>query len=175
MRNAIVVILTLSLMALVGCGKQKKPTLDVDLHTAALKGNVEAIQARIDAGADLNKRDQYGSTPLIVATTFGQTEAAIALIDAGADLQVTSSDGATPLHVAAFLCREDIVAALLEAGADKAAVNNYGSTPLQSVQGPFEQVKPFYDQLRGALAPFGLELDYERIEAARPRVAAMLE
>ena len=169
-----VVSLVLMLLVVSGCGKQKKATPEVDLHTAAFQGNIEAIQLHIETGSDLNKKDPNGSTALIVAATFGRTEVAKALIEAGADMEIKSSDGATPLHVAAFLCREDIVATLLEHGADKTALNNFGSTPLLSVQGPFEDVKMIYDGIGVALAPFGLELDYDRIKEARPRVAEML-
>lgn len=175
MARTIVVLLAVALLMLGGCGKQKKAEPAADIHTAAYEGNVEAIQSHVEAGSDLNVKDQFGSTPLIVATTFGKTEAAVALIEGGADLEMKSGDGSTPLHVAAFLCREEILAALIEHGADKSALNGYGSTALQSVQAPFMDVKPFYDGVGSALAPFGLELDYDRIREARPRVAAMLQ
>jgi len=54
-----------------------------NLHLAAFQGNLQAVRQQIKAGADLNKKDAYGSTPLILAATFGKTEVAIALIDAG--------------------------------------------------------------------------------------------
>jgi len=153
---------------------QKEPVPDVSLHVAALQGNLEAVRRGIAAGNDLNEKDAYGSTPLIVAATFGRTAVARALIDAGADLQVTNNDGSTPLHVAAFLCRVEIVEALLDAGADKSTRDNFGNTPLQSVSAPFEQVKPVYDRIAQMLGPLGLTLDYEYLEATRPRIAAML-
>jgi len=153
---------------------QDEPAPGVSLHVAALQGDVEAVRGGIAAGADLNEKDAYGSTPLMVAVTFGRTAVAQALIDAGADLLITNNDGGTPLHAAAFLCRVDIVEALLQAGADRNVRDNFGNTPLQSVSAPFEQVKPVYDRIAQSLAPLGLTLDYEYIEATRPRIAAML-
>lgn len=147
----------------------------MDIHTAAFMGNLTAIKQHIEAGTDLNQKDQYGSTPLIIATTFDRSEVAIALINAGADLSITGNDGSTPLHTAAFLCRTEIVKALLDKGADKEKKNNYGSTALESVITPFSQVKAIYEQLNKDLGPLGLKLDLERIEKTRPEIAEILK
>ena len=116
------------------------PPPEMDIYTAALFGALKAIGQHIRAGTDLNRKDDYGSTPLIIAATFGKTEVAKALIEAGADLNMTNNDGATALHPAAFLCRTDIVKVLLEHGIDKHIKNIYGSTALESVSAPFESV-----------------------------------
>ena len=147
---------------------------DMDIHTATLLGDLNAIQQHIKAGSDLNEKDDYGSSPLIIATTFGKTEAAMALIGAGADVNCKNNDGSTPLHTAAFLCRIEIVEALLENGADKNIKNNFGSTALESVAGPFDNVIGIYDQFSKDLGPLGLKLDYEQIKMTRPRIAEML-
>jgi CubicO group peptidase (beta-lactamase class C family) len=141
---------------------------------AALQGNTEAIRQHITAGSDLNEKDQFGSTPLITATTFGKTEAARALIEAGADIEMRTSDGSTPLHVASFFCRTEIVRALLDNGADKYARNMSGSTAFDNVAAPFDDDKGIYDRLGQALEPLGLKLDYERIKTTRPKIAQML-
>jgi hypothetical protein len=146
----------------------------VGLHEAVIVGNVEAIRQHVAAGSDLDQKDDYGSTQLIVAATFGKAEAAKALIDGGASLSITNNDGSTPLHVAAFLCHVEVVEALLDAGADKGAPNGAGRTALDAVSGPFENVKPIYDELGAALGPLGVQLDYEHIQATRPKIAVML-
>jgi CubicO group peptidase (beta-lactamase class C family) len=155
------------------CG-QETPAPSVSLHLAALQGGIAAIRQHIEAGSDLNEKDAWGSTPLIVAVTFGQTEVARALIAAGADLNITNNDGGTALHAAAFLCRAEIVEVLLDHGANKYLRDNFGNTPLGSVARPFDDVKGIYDAFGQALAPLGLELDYERIRATRPKIAEML-
>ena len=164
-------------------GKKKNQTAetetvnapDVDIFTAALFGNLKAIKDHIRAGTDLNQKDEYGSTPLIIATTFGKNDVAIALINAGADLNLKSDEGSTPLHTAAFFCRTEIANALLKKGADKTLKNAYGSTAYESVTTPYEVVKPIYDQISKDLGPLGLKLDYHQIEKTRPVIAEMLK
>lgn len=148
----------------------------VGLHEAVLEGDLEAVQRYIETGSDLNVREPAGgSSPLITAATFGRTDAARALIEAGADLDLQNNDGSTALITAAFFCRTEIVEALLAAGADKTIMNGSGSTALDVVTVPFEAIRGFYDYIGATLAPFGLELDYERIETTRPRIAEMLQ
>lgn len=144
------------------------------IHETAFLGNVNAMKQHIDAGSNLNVKDPYGSTALTIAITFNKTEIAKLLIESNADIHATSADGSTPLHTASFLCRIDIVEALLTKGANKALTNSYGSTPLQSLQVPFENVQPVYDQLSRDLGPLGFKLDYDFLIANRPIVAALL-
>lgn len=147
----------------------------IDIFTAALFGDLKAMKYYISSGADLDQKDQYGSTPLIIAAIFGKTEVAKALIDAGADPDLQNGDGSTALFCAAFFCRTDIVKALIDNGADKSIKTNSGSTALESVSGPFIDVKGIYDQFSKSLGPLGLKLDYDRIEKTRPVIAEMLK
>ncbi len=156
-------------------GKERpsKPP-SVSLHMAALQGSIDAIREHIEAGSDLNEKDAYGSTPLIVAVTFGRTEVARALMEAGADVEVRDNHGSTPLHIAALLSRTEIVEALLDKGANKYSRNNSGSTAFDIVSAPFEYDKPIYDSLQEGLGPLGLELDYQQVNSTRPIIAEML-
>jgi CubicO group peptidase (beta-lactamase class C family) len=146
----------------------------IDIHEAAVDGDIDATLQHIKFGSDLNEKDVYGSTPLIIATTFGKTEVALALIVAGADLNTKNNDGSTALITAAFFCRTEIVKALLDNGADKNLKNNYGSNALDGVTAPFDDVKGVYDYFGKILGPLGLELDYEQIKMTRPIIAEML-
>lgn len=179
MKTVTTATLLVVLLAVAGCGKQEDSDAErrpprVSFHAAALQGNLNAIRRHIDTGSDLNAKDAYGSTPLIVAATFGRTEVAKALIDAGADMTITNNEGSTPLHIASFLCRTEIVNALLDKGADKTVRNKAGRTALESVSGPFDDVKGIYDGLGAALQPLGLKLDYERIKMTRPQIAEIM-
>ena len=161
-----------------GCGKaevQENAAPEFDIHTAAVIGNLEAVQQHIALGSDLNlKEPTRGSSPLITATVFGKTEVAVALIEAGADVDYQNNEGSTALITAALFCRTEIVTALLEQGADKTLTNAAGHTALDTVSPPFEVVRGIYDALGAALAPLGLQLDYERIQTTRPKIVEML-
>jgi len=148
---------------------------DIDINTATFFGNLDAVKQHINAGSDLNKKDQYGSTPLNIAATFGKTDIALALIKGGADLNTKNAEGSTPLNVAAFFCRTEIVKALLEKGADKSITNNYGSTALMSVSAPFSEARPIYQEMSKNLGQFGLKLDFDHLEKTRPIIAELLK
>jgi uncharacterized protein len=149
---------------------------DVDLHTAVISENMEAVKQHIAAGSDLNVRDPFGgSSPLISAAVFGKTEMAKVLIDAGVDLNFQNSDGSTALHTAAFFCRPEIVKLLLEKNVDRTIKNKYEATAYDNVALPFAQMKDAYDMMGNVLGPMGLKLDYAYIEKTRPEIAEMLK
>lgn len=148
----------------------------IDLQTAVISGNLEAVRQHIDAGSDLNEKEPFnGSSPLITAATFGKTEIAKQLIDAGADLTVKNNDGSTALHAASFFCRVEIVQQLIDAGADKSELNNFGATARETVAGPFADIKPIYEMMQQQLMPFGLQIDMDEVEKTRPVIAMMLQ
>jgi len=184
-------VLAVSILITTSCGSRQQSTNDpsasaqeteepvkppnMDIHSATLLGDLDAIQQHIKAGSDLDEREPaVGSTPLISAAVFGKTEIARALLEAGADVNMKNNEGSSPLHSAAFLCRLEIVKMLLENGADKSLLNNYGSTAQQSVSAPFADVKFIYDQFSKDLGPLGFKLDYEYVEATRPVIAELL-
>ncbi|MBT1705852.1 ankyrin repeat domain-containing protein [Chryseosolibacter indicus] len=149
---------------------------DVDIHTAVVTGNIDALKQHIAAGSNLNEKDPYGgSSPLISACVFGKTDEAKVLIDAGADLNFQNNDGSTPLHTAAFFCRPEIVKMLLDKGADKTIKNKFGATAYESVSGSFNEAKNAYDMMGKILGPMGLKLDYDYIQKTRPVIADMLK
>lgn len=148
----------------------------IDIHTAVISNNIAVVKQHIEAGTDINEKEQMsGATPLISAATFGKTAIAQALIEANADLSIKNNEGATALHTAAFFCRVEIVQLLIDAKADKTIKNNFGATPRESVMGPFADIKPIYEMLQQQLGPLGLQLDLNEIEKTRPVIAMMLQ
>ena len=142
---------------------------------ATVFGQIEALKALIEGGADVDYRNNEGSTALIVAAVFDRIEVSKILIEAGADINAKNNEGSTALHTAALLCRTKIVEILLDNGADKNAKNNTGHKALDAVAGPFDDVKGIYDYLQAMIfGPLGVQLDYERIKATRPKIAEML-
>ncbi len=152
----------------------EKPKMDI--HTAVMSNDLEVVKKHIEAGTDLNTRDQFsGSTPLNTAAVFGKTQIAKELIDAGADFSIKNNDGSTPLHTAAFFGRIEIVQMLIDAKADKTLRNNFGATPRETVAGSFSEMKPIYEMMQQQLEPLGLQLDMEELKKNRPVIAMMLQ
>ena len=101
------------------------------LHLAVREESVEIARMLIDAGADLDIQDTWGSdTPLHDAAFFGRVEIARMLIDAKADLDVQDNDGRTPLHRAAGREEVEIAQMLIDAGADVNVQDEWGKTSL---------------------------------------------
>lgn len=188
---ACLISLTLLLVTVTACTDKKESAAEtndatasqkeveppqIDIHTAVVTGNLDAVKQHIAAGTNLNEKDPFGgSSPLITASVFGKTAEAQALIEAGADLNFKNNDGSTALHSSAFFCRPEIVKMLLDKGADKTIKNNYGATAYETVAGPFTDVKSVYDMMGKVLEPMGLKLDYAYLEKTRPEIAAMLK
>ena len=154
-------------------GQSEAATLEVDIWTATAKGNIEAIKQHLAAGTNLNAKEPGGgSTPLMIAALVGQSDAAELLIDKGARINAQNNEGTTALHIAAFFGHTEIVQALAAKGADVNVRNLKSETPLDTVKAAWsEELKGIYQTIEGVLQ---LELDLEKIKAARPKIAAML-
>ena len=84
----------------------------------------EGVQAALDAGADLEARDEDGRTPLMFAAGSNSPEVVQTLLDAGADLEARTESGQTPLMGAAWNNENPgVVQVLLDAGADPTTRN----------------------------------------------------
>jgi len=91
-------LITIAAVLLVGCGNQ-----NVKLIQAVKDGNIKAVKQHLDAGADVNaKDDKFGFTPLHRAAGRGNKEVAELLIAEGADVNVKNEDGDTPLDAAIY-------------------------------------------------------------------------
>ena len=170
------------ILALASCGsdaQNKKPGKEapaIDIHTAVVTNNIEAVKQHLEAGTNINEKDPFGgSSPLISAAVFNKPEIAKVLINAGADINFQNNDGSTALHSAAFFCRPEIVKMLLDKKADKTLKNKYGATAYDNVAGSYADLKSTYEMLEKMLAPMGMKLDYPYIEKTRPEIAQMLK
>ncbi|MGZ5078099.1 MAG: ankyrin repeat domain-containing protein [Usitatibacter sp.] len=102
----------------------------MDIHSAARSGHVEDVQAALKNGADLNARDSWGRTPLIVALQQGKAPVVEMLVSAGASLAATDAWGRTPLLVATQLKNTAAIRLMLEKRSDVNAANKNDITPL---------------------------------------------
>jgi ankyrin repeat protein len=116
-------------------------------HHTAGRGATESAHVRVislllEHGADVNRADDIGATPLHLAcrgNSLGTEQHANTLdvvktlIQAGADPQAVSNVGETPLHVAAARCNVEVVAELIRHGARVMARDALGQIPLHHV------------------------------------------
>ena len=90
------------------------------------------VDPRCFTGADINKADDYGRTPLHVATSADYPEMVRFLIDKGAEVHArTAGEDQAPLHYAAKNEAVQCVKILLAHGADIDARDYKLRTPLQ--------------------------------------------
>lgn len=110
----------------------------IDNSTALKKSIVynryDVIKIIVEAGANLEEKDEHGWTALHWASkTFEAFKSDIILeflIKSGADLEAKNNLGETPLQVACVFSETETIKILLEAGANIEARNIDGMTPL---------------------------------------------
>ena len=107
---------------------------DMALGKAAREGDLTRLKSLLDSGADPNRRDANGSTPLIEAVAGGQAAAARALVAAGANPNLTSTGGRTPLIEAAIGGRVEIARMLIDDGANVNLAERGTGTPLEAAE-----------------------------------------
>jgi len=113
--------------------KPEPPTakaLDISIHEAAYRGNIETVKQHLAVGTDVNAKNRYGATPLNYATSSANWEIAELLIVKGADVNAKNEDGGIPLHHAAESGYKEIVELLIAEGANVNAKDGRGKTPL---------------------------------------------
>lgn len=109
-------------------GSQRASQLS--LFAVAKEGDGERLAQLLASGAEIDRRDEYGQTPLIYAITGkAQPQVLEMLIEAGADVNAATSSGWTPLMYAARdASSPQTVQLLMFAGADPTARNSEGQT-----------------------------------------------
>ena len=91
--------------------------MDPHLRTAALKGDLAALNHALDEGADPNLADADGYNPLIFAVTNNHAGCVARLVEAGARPNCQTNTSRTPLNSAASTGNAAIIRMLLAAGA----------------------------------------------------------
>lgn len=94
------------------------------LHVAARQGHAEFAALLLNAGADVDARNEEGAMPLHLAAQYGHDDVARVLLAANATVEARRIAGLTPLHVAAAHGRFAVVKRLLAAHADVNARDN---------------------------------------------------
>jgi len=104
--------------------------LDSLFLRASRQGIVPIVRTALAAGADLETRTIWGSTPLILAAIYGRLEVAKLLLCAGANIDAPCEGGCTPLMFAICYRRLDLVKLFLKFGANPNVKDRDGETAL---------------------------------------------
>jgi ankyrin repeat protein len=75
--------------------------LPAELAKAIRDGDLKAVRAQLDGGADVNARDADDNTPLLLAAGYAGPDCVELLLKKGADVNAKNKLGVTPLHRAA--------------------------------------------------------------------------
>ncbi len=87
------------------------------LHAAAAARSLPIVKRLIEAGGDVNARQEAGFTPLLDAAFTGQHELAQLLLDHGADLEAKDAQGRSPLSMARAAADQKMIDLLISRGA----------------------------------------------------------
>jgi len=107
------------------------PRAQVALIAAAKRGRIEAVDAALQMGAELDGVEvETGRTAMHWAAVSGHADFIAELLDLGALVDLADTVGRTPLALAAEAGRDDAVRALLDGGADVDHTDRAGATAL---------------------------------------------
>ncbi len=98
-------------------------------------GSAITVKQHLNAGANVNGKDDRGGTPSHFAVGGGHREVVELLITAGADVNAKDEDGLSLVHIAAMEGHKDIIELIIDNGANVNAKNVDGETPLDQAEG----------------------------------------
>ncbi len=132
------------------------------LHFAARSGSIPAMNALIDAGAQIGAKDQDGTTLALAAAASGSLETLKYTLGLDSDLNVQTLDGRSILHLVVEnphgRDNQDMIRYLVDKGAKLEVEDVAGHTPgfVVNQRGP-QALRVAYIQLltdRGIVSPF---------------------
>ncbi len=142
------------------------------LHWAVYAKDLELVEMLLDEDADPNIRNDYGATPMTVASEHGNFAIMQALIEAGGDVESANSEGQTLLMAVARTGNTDTAALLLDNGANVNAMESWGGQT--ALMWAAAQQQPDMTKLlveRGAdVNGRGKDHDWPRWVTSEPRV-----
>jgi len=101
---------------------------------SVMDGDLEAARELVSQGADVKYRDEYGATPLIVATMMNHIDVSKYLILKGAKIDDHSYDGSNPLQNAILFDHVALVKLLLKRGASVKMKGRYGWNAVETAE-----------------------------------------
>ena len=128
---------------------------------------LDTLQLLIDKKSDVNAKDYWGRTPLMLAIVHRSRPPVDLLIAKGAELNAISRDGCTALHFAVFSHRRESVCWLLKTGncdVNKKAKGNFRPLDIAFMSGQLEMIRLLQDHgadIRAKDHRCTVNIDYE--------------
>lgn len=110
-------------------------------HHLVIEDEIEAVRCLAAAGAEIDGRDSYGTTPLMHSAQLGYKELVAFLLSLGADIAARDREARGVVHYWTSRCDKDIFPLLIDAGAELNAVDDLGETPLDLVESSLLRLK----------------------------------
>ena len=185
-RSVTWLLLSLAIATSVTCTRHPvdHAKLDAELLQSVRKGDTVTVLHLLQQGADVDTRDQGGSTALALAADYGHPDAVKLLMDKGADPIAGGLSGAGALREAASIGYTTKVALILERGADSKAkdealfamgesapaVFQVTLAPVGPVQAEPNQIRPDIDipKTVGLLLDHGVNIEARKFYEATP-------
>ena len=89
-----------------------------DWRDSAIGGDSRAIQRLLTEGVDIDCRDRFGQTALMLAALHGRDEAVCVLLESGVEKDVTAKFGLSALMLTVINRHTGIAERLVDAGAN---------------------------------------------------------
>ena len=142
-----------TLLILTACGSSPSPSpspssqpsgADQQLLDAAQDGNLSGVKSALDAGANVNARNSYHQTPLMIASVNDNLEIVKYLVERGADITLQDRAGDTVFDYSEFI-HPDIFEYLSSLEGAEAVLASAHSSPYTPYE-PDETDSSSYDQ-----------------------------
>ena len=118
-KSVVLGMLLVFCLTVASCGRQSATnSVQTDaLFRATREGNTDMVKSLLSSpGADVNAKDERGSTPLLEAARYGHEDVCRVLIAARADLKARDKEGKTALMLAVQGDHDEVVRVLKQAG-----------------------------------------------------------
>jgi ankyrin repeat protein len=105
--------------------------LNNKLLDASKYSNLKEVERLLELGADVEFKNIYGWTALILASYYGASAIAKLLLEAGADINAKTTFGSKAIHLARSV---EMVQVLIDYGTDPEAIGSNNQTLLQKLK-----------------------------------------
>ena len=139
------------------------------------EGQLEVVRYFVEQGADMEKADRFGNTPLLIASWIGHLDVVRYLLEQGANRDKADNEGRTPLHYAAQNGGLATTKLLMAYGADLNARSNNGQLPIDVTRN--EEIRQAIRDEPRRRMDHGLKraTEQDRHSNAAPSASAQLE